>query len=346
MRQTTTIFIITIALILFMIGTLCAAGEDISGSLELLIRGDSLFNADEIDEASKVYTQAAETAGSEGNKSVLTEAYSQIALCYLEAERIDEGRSWLEKARKTASEDDPLGWSRYLDVRGRFEWKDAAALQDLLSPKTEEATSTFKEIYSYCLKHGLYERAVNASEMVSATAPSGRSDRKKARIEWALKGINAAEKGEMEKRLGRLWNNLGWAYDDEGRYKESLEAFKKARVYDYRSGVELSMVNADLSVGHALRMMGKIDSARTVLENAQRWALIVKSEKNNKESSGCLGFAFWELGEIYLAQGDSARALTNFKPAYSNLSSAGFRESDPERLKKLDERMRVLSSRR
>jgi hypothetical protein len=35
-----------------------------------------------------------------------------------------QGRPWIERAAKHATTDEPKGWSRFLGVRGRFEWQD------------------------------------------------------------------------------------------------------------------------------------------------------------------------------------------------------------------------------
>ena len=314
-----------------------ADGEDLSVSAELLRQGDDLFNSEKIEDAVKVYIQAAETAESRGNKSDLTEAYSQVARCYLKLERIDEGRPWLEKAREKASPDDSSGWSRYLGVRGRFEWKDAAKLKGELSPETDRASNTFKEMHDYCLNHGLYERAIDAANMVSITGM------KSERAIWAQKGIEAAETGNLESWLAPLWNNLGWAYDDLGRYDESLQALKKARVYHYKKGDELSMIIADWSVGHAYRMCGKIDSSETILRSVQKLAMIRKGEEKSPENAEWFGFANLELGELALRRGDRAEALKLFKVAYSNLHEAGMNEWDAKKFKELNDRILELA---
>ena len=37
---------------------------------------------------------------------------------------------------------------------------------------------------------------------------------KDKRVEWGLKGIRAAEDGDLTSWLAPLWNNLGWSYDE------------------------------------------------------------------------------------------------------------------------------------
>ena len=333
MKSIRIVFAILLLISVFSLNESIADDIDNSESGKLLKQGDDLFNSDSIEEALSVYQQAVEKAQTEKNSSVLTESYSQTARCFLRTDRKEEGRTWLQKAAAIASENDPLGWSRFLGVRGRFEWKDAAARAKEPSPETDKASNTFKQMYVYSTEHGLYDRAIDAANMVSITCRLGE------RVEWALKGIEAAENGNVESMLGPLWNNLGWTYDDLERYDESLKALEKARVYHYKRGDELSMLIADWSVGHALRMTGQIDSAEAVLDVVQKWAFIRKSEEKSPENSEWVGWANLELGEIMLIKGDRDRALGMIKVAYRNLSEAGMREWDPKKLEELNQRI-------
>ena len=313
---------------------------ELSVSENLLKQADSLFKEHNIDEALEIYLEAVKYARSESDKRILTEAFSQAARCYLKSDRKEEGRTWLQKAKEIASKDDPLGWSRYLGVRGRFEWKDAAETTGLLSPETDRASNTFKEMYDYCLRHDLYERAIDAANMVSITA------RKNERVNWALKGIDAAEKGNIESWFAPLWNNLGWAYDDIGEYEKSLKALEKARIYHYKRGKELPMLIADWSVGHALRMTGQIDSAETLLRRIQRLAFIRKGEEKSPENAEWVGFSNLELAEIMMIKGDMDKAKSLFKSAFSNLHEANMNEWDPKKLEEIRQRIKDASGKK
>ncbi|UCE67383.1 MAG: tetratricopeptide repeat protein, partial [Candidatus Zixiibacteriota bacterium] len=161
----------------------------VPGSSELIKRGDDLFSKQEKAEALEVYKAAADTALAENNNSDLTEAYAQIARCYLSMGNKEEGRPWLEKAEKIAKDTEPYGWTRYLGVKGRFLWRDAAEEKREVSPEVDEAAKIFTQMYDYAVKHRLHDRAVDAANMMSIVGD------KEARIEWGLKGIKAAEEG-------------------------------------------------------------------------------------------------------------------------------------------------------
>lgn len=338
MRVVLRILISAVVYVTLTMSSAVADQETLESSMDLLNRGDDLISADSVDQALEAYIEAAEKADSEGNSSVLTEAYSQVARCYLKKEQKDAGRPWLEKAEKIASKDDSLGWSRYLSVRGRYEWKDAAERAGEITPETDKASATFKQMYDYCMEQGLNARAIDAANMISLTG------RKSERIEWAQKGIEAAEKGNLDSWLAPLWNNLGWAYDDEGRYEESLQALEEARKYHYKSGDELSMLIADWSVAHALRMTGQIPEAEKLLRKVQKLSLIRRSENNTPENCEWVGFVHLELGEISLLKGFKSDALNFFKIAYRNLSDAGMKEWDPKKLEEVRAKMKELSS--
>jgi len=55
---------------------------------------------------------------------VEVEALAQMARMNLILGNKDEGRTYLEDARSKVRDRDPMAWSRYLGVRGRFEWQD------------------------------------------------------------------------------------------------------------------------------------------------------------------------------------------------------------------------------
>lgn len=196
----------------------------------LLDKADSLFNSNEYEASRSIYMQAMDRAVKNKENSELTEAYAMIARTYLILDKTEEGRPWIQKAEKVGNSKEPLGWSRYLGVRGRFEWKDK---------ELDKATATFKEMYNYCSERKLYERAIDAAHMVAITG------KPEEQIEWGKKGIKEAEAGNITRWLGPLWNNLGATYEDMGKYKEALEAYLKAREYHWRYGDEKNKLVAD-----------------------------------------------------------------------------------------------------
>ncbi len=311
--------------------------NEMSESSSLLQKADSLFNERQQAEALEAYQEAAGKAEAEKDSSNLAEAYSQMARCYLSLDKKEEGRPWLAKAGEIVSESDPAGWSRYLGVRGRFEWKDAAEEAKAVSPEAPTAASTFKQMYQFCMENDFFNRAIDAANMITIT---GTMDE---RVEWGQRGIEAAEKGNVESWLAPLWNNLGWTYNDQGRYKESLDALMKAREYHYKKGDDKSMLIADWSVGHAYRMNGQLDSAATWMQNVHAWSTRRYDAESVPGNAEWVGFSFKELGEIALANGDRKTALDHFTEARKYFIEAGMPDWDAKGFEELSERIEKLS---
>ena len=155
---------------------------------QLLAQGDEAFQGRRYAQAAEVYKLAVETAKREGEEEVQVEALAQVARSYLIQDKKEEGRPWLERAEALASNQMPLGWSRYLGVRGRFEWQDGML---------EVATATFKEMYQYCLRNELHSRAVDAAHMVAITASH------EEQVLWPRRASRPPRRGILKGGWGR-----------------------------------------------------------------------------------------------------------------------------------------------
>jgi len=315
---------------------LSSCGEKALIATELLTQADSLFKADDYEQAQAIYEKAAASAISEKNNSVLTEAYSQVARCYILAKDLDQGRQWLAKAEKIADPNQPEGWARFLGVKGRLEWQAEAVRTGEFSPVVKQAADTFKEMYDYCLAHKLYSQAIDAAHMVAIV--SDMDDR----IEWGLKGIKAAEEGNITGWLGPLWNNHGWNLDETGKYDQALEALLKAREYHYLSDNEMAKLIADWSVGHAFRMVGQLDTARAWITDVYNRAASRYEDSPSGENAEWVGFANKELGEIALALNQKSEALEYFVIARAKLQEAGMPDWDNKDFEELGNKIDAL----
>ena len=298
---------------------------------ERLREGDTLFARREYAAAGKVFADAAARAETQGNASVRVEALSMAARSDLIRGEAEADRTWLARAAALATPEDPRGWSRYLGVRGRFEWQD-----DKNNPK---ATATFKEMYEYCMDRKLNDRAVDTAHMVAIT---GRPDEQ---IAWAYKGIAAAEAGGYDGWLGPMWNNLGWSYDGRGQYDEALTALLKAREYHHKSSDALAKLAADIFVGRAYRMTGNLDESQRWIDDAHRRAQQLSAEKPDDENiTERLANTHEQLGELTAARGENAAALEHFTQSRRLLIEAGDETWGPDEIKRVDERIRSLTT--
>jgi len=286
----------------------------------ILDKADQAFDSRAFEEARTAYQQAAADAKAAGDESTLAEAYAMMARTYLTTGQKEEGRPYLAQAGKFASPDAPLGWSRYLGVRGRFEWKDQ---------KLPTATATFKEMYEYCREHKLRDRAVDAARMIGITGTP------QEQIEWGKKGIAEAEAGNLGEMLGPLWNNLGATYEDVGRYDDALEAYIQARDYHWQYGNEMNKLIADWAVGHAYHKSGDPEAAGQWLRPVLAWCERI----GDKEF---LGLTCKDLGELESEQGNYRAALDYLLRAETALEAVGMPDWDAEGYRKLTADIKTL----
>jgi hypothetical protein len=305
----------------------CERSTTVSAELsDRLAQADEIFKDSRYEEAGQAYEAIAGDALTADDMPAYVQAAARRARTLLLTDRLDEGREWLESAEARGDEREPLGWSRYLGVRGRFEWQDG---------DNETATLTFREMFDYCERHELWERAVDAAHMVALT---GNPDEK---FEWAQKGIAMAEKGEMTGWLGPLWNNLGWDYVDAERYEEALDALVKAREYHYMGDNELPKLIADYSVAHAVRLTGDLDRAEREMTAVFDWAERLHGE-GHADAIEWMGFSRWDLGEIAVARGDRAGGVALMEEALGELEAAGMPSWYPDGWSEKQDRMAEL----
>jgi tetratricopeptide (TPR) repeat protein len=305
-----------IFLALILCGSLAAVetrekGADMSDNPEanadsLLAEADGSFQAREYQTALEQYARVIEVARADFNRPVETEALAQVARVNLIQGDKEEGRKFLGEAAQRASDSDPMGWSRYLGVRGRFEWQD----DDLV-----KARATFDTMYVYCNTNGLWGRVVDAANMMAIVA-----EKVEEQIEWSKRGIEAAESGGVESWLGPLWNNLGATYSDTKQFDSALSAFLKAREYHWQFSGEAAKLYADYHVGMTYRHLGQFDKAAQWLRPVLAWA-------ERLEDHSAIGQACEDLGEVAIGTGNREKGLALLKKARDEYKKAGFDQS-------------------
>jgi len=290
-------------------------------AMELLDQADSVFKAGDYNLALESYQTTIEKARKEFNRSVETEALAQCARCCLKVGQKEQGRDWLKRAGERADDSDPMGWSRYLGVKGRFEWLD----NDL-----KTAYSTFNDMYDYCTSNGLWGRSVDAAHMIAIVAEDP-----KEQIQWNYRGIESAEKNDEESWLGPLWNNLATVYYDLKNYDSALVCFLKAREYHWQYSGETGKLFADYHVGMTYRHLGQFEEAGTWLRPVLAWA-----ERLDNQSA--IGQACEDLGETYVGLGNKTEGVTLLKRARDIYKSLGWDEQLPEIYQNLEKRIAEL----
>lgn len=285
----------------------CSPTPEESVFAERLDEADQTFRGRQYADAGVLFETIANEAEAAGDASAFVEAASMRARSYLIQDDGETGRPWLDRAAAQATERDALGWSRYIGVRGRFEWKDG---------DNPTATATFRAMFAFCEEHELWSRAIDAAHMVAITGDP------EERFEWAGKAIAMAESGELTGWLGPLWNNLGWDYVEAERYAEGREALERAREYHYMSERDLPRLIADYSVAHVIRLQGHTEDAKAAMSDVFDWAGRLNDE-GVQDAIEWMGFSRWELGEIALTEGETSEAIQLMSTALEELEQAG-----------------------
>jgi len=294
--------------------------DDISAD-ELLNEADKIFQTKNYQAAFDQYRSAAKKARDEFNRSVEVEAISQMARMSLLMGDKDQGRLWLNDAAERAVDSDPMGWSRFLGVRGRFEWKD----NDLAA-----ARKTFDDLYTFCHVNALWGRAIDAANMLAIVSESSEEQ-----IHWSRLGIEAAEAADEERWLGPLWNNLAATYYDLKQFDSSLECYLKARDYHWRFSDEQGKLFADYHIGMTYRTLGDI-------ENAGKWLRPVLAWAERLDNHSVIGQACEDLGEVAVSLGNKSEGVSLLKRARDEYKKAGFDESWPEVWQNINKRLSQL----
>jgi tetratricopeptide (TPR) repeat protein len=291
-----------------------------------IAKADEVFKSRQYEEAGVLFEEIAGEAVATGDDSAFVEAASMRARSYLIAQKKDEGREWLVRAAAKAIDSDPAGWSRYLGVRGRFEWQDE---------NLETATTTFREMFDYCGEKELWERAVDAAHMIAITGDP------REKFDWSLKGIEMAEKGGMDGWLAPLWNNLGWNYHDDERYGEAYDALVKAREYHYKGEGELPKLIADYSVAHIMMKQNRLHEAEAAMLKVLEWATKLDAE-GAPDAVEWMGFARWDIAEMVIESGDRATGIGMLKDALGEIEKSGMPNWDAEQWKQKQNRVAEL----
>lgn len=293
-----------------------AGGGGKEDTLEsMLAAAEDLFDAGQHADAAAAFEGVADEALAADEEILYVEACAMAARSHLAGGDVEMGHTWLVRAAAKASDSEPAGWSRYLSVRGRFEWKRG----DL-----ETATETFEDLFLFCEQNEFWERAVDASNMAAITGPPGEV------FDWSERGIEIAERGGLTRWLGPLWNNLGWNYHDEGMYDEAYGALVKAREYHYMNERELPRLIADYSVAHVMMKQGRLDEAGVEMRKVLRWATRLNDD-GDPNALEWMGFSRWDLGEMALASGEREEGAAMLAQALGELETAGMPNWDPNR---------------
>lgn len=152
--------------------------------------------------------------------------------------------------------------------------------------------------------------AVDAAHMLAIAASS--FEEKIAWNQAALQHAEASSDEQARDWCGSLYNNLGWAYHDQGAYQSALEYFQQALAWQQEHGAAREVRIARWCVGRTLRSL-----QRTAEALALQQELLAEWEKSGEQQDG---YVSEEIAECLFALGRVAESQAYFAQAYALLS--------------------------
>jgi tetratricopeptide (TPR) repeat protein len=296
-------------------------------SAELIERGDAYFDGRRFDQALEKYKQAAFAARSEDDDARFAEAAAQVAHVYARLGQADEGRPWLDHAHQSADPEDAGAWARWLLVRGVYEELDG---------RRALALASYEEACDFAVARGALVRAVQAAHLASGVADD------EQQVRWCRRALELARELGDERLQGALWGQLAWMLEERRIHGEALVAFQRAQRLAQAAGSEHDQLVADWSYGHGLRMAGRLEEARAVLQDVTDRAERRFRATRRPNDAEWLGQGLVELGELDVLEGQLARGLARLEEGRARLVAAGARELAPQRLAAVDRRIATL----
>lgn len=148
-------------------------------------------------------------------------------------------------------------------------------------------------------------------------------------LEWNLKALSLAQQSPDPKARAwqaSLYNNIGWAFHDQGQFETALQHFQKAVSERERQGPAREILIAKWCVGRCLRSLGRTDEALAL----QRTLLAEYQQRGEHD-----GYVYEELGECLLSE-NPGEARKFFALAHEHLGQDSWlRKNEPERLERL-----------
>ncbi len=251
-----------------------------------------------------------------GNSAYLLELKTQIGRTLGLQRKFDEAHELLDTVEADLIPEMGRVRVRYLLERGRaFNSSDQVG----------KAKPLFLEAFELAKAAREDNLAVDAAHM-AAIVESGTASE-----EWHLNALDLAAKSRDPKAKrwrASLYNNLGWTYQDAGRYKEALVAFRKALRARQEMGQPEPTRIAQWTVARCLRSLGRIKEA---LAMQQDQLTLFEAQKREPGPFVCE-----EMAECLYALGKHAESGRWFAKAHTALSQdAWLAKHEPERLERL-----------
>lgn len=266
------------------------------------------------------------------DKSLYLQILSQIALAQAMQKKFEEAHNTLDKADVQLTPEYALAHARILLERGRVYQQ---------ADDNIEAIKYYEQSYELSKKHNLDFHTINAAHMIAIVA-----EKTEDKILWNKLALDLARK-TVDKRaqdwLGSLYNNLGRNYMDAQQYAQALAMFKEALKCRENEGYAPNIRIAKWQVACALRKLGRLDEAVSILLGlVSEYDAIAKNGNYDvpviQMFNLMRGWVYEELAEIYYEKSEHEKAKIFAQLAYDELSNDEMmKKKEVHRLERLKE---------
>lgn len=283
-----------------------------------LLDFDALWDYQHPDQTEAAFRQLLPLAEQDPDRSSYLQLLTQIARAQGLQRQFTEAHQTLDQVEKALSIELVLPTMRYFLERGRVFNS---------SGQSGESQIWFQQAWDLARKHedeAFF--AVDAAHMLAIVAPSFEEG-----VTWnstALQYARAASDERARGWCGSLYNNLGWAYHDQGADERAMEYFQKALQWQQEHGDAREARIAHWCVGRILRALQRTTEALALQEE-----LLAEWEASKEEPDG---YIFEEIAECLLSLKRTAESRPYFARAYTLLNQdLWLRAQEPERLRRL-----------
>jgi tetratricopeptide (TPR) repeat protein len=254
------------------------------------------------------------------DRSYHVQLLTQIARAQGLQRRFDAAHETLDVVEARLGDAPLLAQVRYLLERGRV--VNSAGSAERARPYFQQAwdrSERAPEVAFY---------AVDAAHMLAIVAGTPAEG-----ITWnemALERASSAPDEGARRWCGSLYNNLAWAYHDQGDFDQALAYFQRALAWRHEHGTARDVRVARWAVGRALRSLGRLDEALSMQE-ALREEWLASGEQED-------GYVAEEIAECRYAAGRVADSRPFFAEAHARLAQDPWLVAqEPDRLRRLEQ---------
>ena len=278
---------------------------------------DALWDYDNPSKTETRFCTLLTTLDTSQDRNYHAQLLTQLARAQGLQRNFEEAHRTLDRAEALLTPDMAVARARYLLERGRV--FNSSGNRDKARPFFLEALAAAQEAGTPADYH-----AVDAAHMLGIIEPPDEA------LEWNLKAVEMAGRSEnshVRTWLGSLYNNIGWAFHNQGKYEQALDAFHKSYDGWSANGTAKDARIARWCIARTLRSLGRLDEAlQSQLE------IVAEAEAEGDES----GYGNEEIAECLLALGQPDAARPYAQKAFVILSRDPWLPTDePQRLERL-----------